>query len=162
MTKLYLRDNDSLLWTSYHFPFCSTLTKEAADIDYYSLISDKDIWFKILCNDIIQHFHLGLFFLGSVSNVITTYFMIDELLDDDNDHDHDHDQQQRQLRRNFRNQTKKIILWGSFGMIIGFWLHYSLTAFKVVTIQVTVYIYILVNMIYITVYIVRNIFTLLF
>lgn len=133
MTNVYLRGseiNTSLLWTTYHFPFCSTLTKAVTDIDYYSLISDKDFWFKIMCNDIIQHLHLGLFFLGSVSNIITTYFMIDELLDNNDI------QRQQQLQGNLGNRTKRIILWGSFGMIIGFWLHYSLSAFKVVTTQV--------------------------
>ena len=144
MTKLYLRDsgiNDtitSLLWPSNHFPFCSTLSKSVVDADYYSLISDKNFWFKIMCNNIVQHLHLGLFFLGSVSNVITTYFMIDELLDQN------HDQQRQQLQG---NQIKKFILWGSFGTITGFWFHYTLTAFKVASTQVlrVIYMYFVTN-----------------
>ncbi|CAI2175777.1 19885_t:CDS:2 [Funneliformis geosporum] len=69
----------TILWTSYHFPFCSTVAANKMILkDYSSLITD--FWTRLMCIDIIQHLHLGLFFLGSTSNVVTAYYIMNELL----------------------------------------------------------------------------------
>ncbi|RIA91958.1 hypothetical protein C1645_736723 [Glomus cerebriforme] len=67
----------------------------------------------------------GLFFLGSTSNIVTVYFIMDDLLDLLHHH------HQRQLHGTFGNQSKKFILWGSCIMITGIWFHYSLSSFKI-------------------------------
>src|SRR5579862_9346407 len=100
---LYSRDGGGIN----NIPVCSTLTKASivSDVsddtiisivskDFYdsliSIMSEKDFWIRVMCDDTIQHLYLGLFFLGSVSNIITAYFVMDELLD----LFHNHQQQQ--------------------------------------------------------------------
>ncbi|EXX75480.1 uncharacterized protein OCT59_029781 [Rhizophagus irregularis] len=139
-SKLYLRDveiNNVLV--------CSTLTKSSTIIlkDFYNslitTISDKDFWIKVMCNDTIQHLCLGLFFLGSVSNIVTAYFVIDELLDlfhQQQLQQQQHQQQQQQfLHDNFEYLNKKFILWGCCAVVTSLWFHYSLSSLKVTTNQ---------------------------
>ncbi|CAG8621441.1 15544_t:CDS:2 [Funneliformis mosseae] len=110
----------TILWTSYHFPFCTALAANPTiSKDYYSLITD--LWSRLMCIDIIQHLHLGLFFLGSTSNVVTAYYIMNELLN--------------LFHYNSGigradGKSKEIILWGSCGVVILFWFHYSLSAFQ--------------------------------
>jgi hypothetical protein len=143
-SKLYLRDveiNNVLI--------CSTLTKSSAGTiisiiskDFYNslitTIADKDFWIRVMCNDTIQHLCLGLLFLGSVSNIVTAYFVMDELLELFHHQQLQQQQQQQQqiLHDNFENQNKKFILWGCCVVVIIFWFHYSLSSLKVTTNQV--------------------------
>ncbi|GBB85141.1 hypothetical protein RclHR1_01170025 [Rhizophagus clarus] len=142
-SKLYLRDveiNNVLV--------CSSLTKSSSDTilsiisnDFYNslikTLTDKDFWIRVMCNDTIQHLCLGLFFLGSVSNIVTAYFVMDELLDLFHQQQllRQQPQQQQLIHDLFEIQNKKFILWGCCVAVIMFWFHYSLSSLKITTNQ---------------------------
>ncbi|CAG8655960.1 7128_t:CDS:2 [Dentiscutata heterogama] len=126
----------SSIWTlsSFNLPFCATLTPSDINlhnelvlssfplllIKLFPTILDAEFWFGILCRPEIQHLHLGVFFLGSVSNIYTAYTLINELFD-----------MFTEDRREFRHA----VLLGVCFMVITFWFHYTVTAFRVSTTQ---------------------------
>jgi len=138
MSRILLREGDGIN----NISVCPALTKTSGDTiisiskDFYnsfiSFMLEKDFWIRMMCDDTIQHLYLGLFFLGSVSNTVTAYFVMDELLDLFHLHHHLYHFHHRS-QNNFENHNKKFILWGSCIMVIGFWFHYSLSSLKATT-----------------------------
>ncbi|RIB10157.1 hypothetical protein C2G38_211144 [Gigaspora rosea] len=131
-----ITNTSSSIWTlsSFNLPFCATLTPSDINlhneivlssfplllIKLFPKILDAEFWFGILCQPEIQHLHLGVFFLGSVSNIYTAYTLINELFD-----------MFTEDRREFRHA----VLLGVCFMVITFWFHYTVTAFRVSTTQ---------------------------
>ncbi|CAG8607748.1 3500_t:CDS:2 [Acaulospora morrowiae] len=118
-------------WSSFNLPFCTALSPTDIvlhnDIVYSTIplliiklfpsITDTEFWFRIMCNRLIQHLHLGLFFLGSISNIYTAYVTVDELFS--------------LFMEERRRETRQTVLALVCAIVMCFWFHYTLTAFSV-------------------------------
>ncbi|CAG8561893.1 9159_t:CDS:2 [Acaulospora colombiana] len=118
-------------WSSFNLPFCTALSPSDivlhSDIVYstfpllviklFPSITDTEFWFRVMCNRLMQHLHLGLFFLGSISNIYTAYITVDELFGI--------------FMGEIRRETRKTTLAVVCAIVMCFWFHYTLTAFSV-------------------------------
>ncbi|RUP46962.1 hypothetical protein BC936DRAFT_146322, partial [Jimgerdemannia flammicorona] len=128
------------------FPVCTTTSSlpPTADHDlvhhrwlYWLLFpfADARCWHLLLCR--CQHLHLGFFFLGSVNNVWTTHAMLSEMYDilaDDLGIAPQPGVAQggngNRRAGAYRRRIKTFLLLYSCLLIILFWVHYNLLAFR--------------------------------